>query len=293
MSVLKQKWLVDDAIATLAHDALFGGVGMYWTLRDSAAHWQGEVIAGAGGTKPDVVKAWDMIIEKQDEFESLRAEELFGSPTKKNAANQLYQAMNTHACQLGVALTLATVHRRARLGDAGVVQLASAMASGINEWIQAKTTGDYDRRVALAKRKDGVPKYALNIVTKMDTPRAVQFRYFWLEILSSPQGVQKLSGLVNEANLLQLRDEARRAYVTYVAGEKARALKTSDPLLTEKARKEKGLDDARKEIRQALIRWFDISAADIDEWFASSAAATWPTRSMSNRTTTSTLTQSP
>ncbi len=219
LSQLKRNWLVDDAIATLAHDALFSGVGMYWTLRDSALHWQEEHSA-LKSEKPDVVKAWDMIAAKQVEFEQLRSEQLLGSKVRREAANQVYQAMNTHACQIGAALTLATVFRRARTGNAPVVGLAEAMASGVNEWMLSKTTGDYDRRLVFAKRRDDTPKNPLNMVANMDSPRAVQFRYFWLEILASTQASQALSGLIIEDELKRCRDEARRAYVAYVAGEK-------------------------------------------------------------------------
>ncbi|MFV9634438.1 hypothetical protein [Mycobacterium neumannii] len=275
LTELKQKWLVDDAIATLAHDALFSGVGMYWTLRDSASHWLADPGASAGGTqKPDVVKAWDLIADKQKEFEDLRAEQLLDSRAKRDECNQLYQAINTHACQLGIALTLATVFRRASLEGVEVVDLASAIAAGINSWMKSKTGGTYDRRLVLAKRRNDFPKSPLNMVTNMDTPRAVQFRYFWLEILSSPQAVNELDQFVNAENLHQLRDDARSAYVTYVAGEKSRALKTSNPELSEKKRKERGLADAQKELRQALTRWFDRSAADIDAWFEVSATTT-------------------
>ncbi|WP_369133588.1 hypothetical protein [Modestobacter sp. I12A-02662] len=274
LSQLKQNWLVDDAIATLAHDALFSGVGMYWTLRESALHWQRDEHPGGRTTKPDVVHAWDMIVAKQGDFEQLRAEQLLGSKSRRESANLVFQAMNTHACQLGVALTLATLFRRAKAGDTTVVQLAVGIAAGINAWMSSKTTGDYDRRLALAKRREDFPKHALNMVANMDTPRAVQFRYFWLEILASPQAAASLSGLVYGERLGELRDEARRAYIAYVAGEKARALKTTQASLTETERKERGLQDARKEVRHALIRWFDIAAADIDAWLESDAGTT-------------------
>jgi len=274
LTKLKENWLVDNAIASLARDALFSGVGMYWTLRDSFTHWM-EIHAGAKARsgKPDVLKAWDMIAAKQTEFEQMRAEELLGSKSKRDAANQVYQAMNTHACQLGIALTLATLFRQASNGTPDVVDLAEAMADGVNDWMLSKTSGDYDRRLVLAKRRDDSPKNALNVITNMDMPRAVQFRYFWLEILASPQGLAKLMQVVDETKVKELRDKARAAYVRYVAGEKARALKTSQPELTERERKERALEDARGEVRRALIKWFDLPAAEIDAWYSSAAVS--------------------
>ena len=147
---LKEGWLTDDAIATLATEALFNGVGMFWTLRDSAMYWADEP-AETRGAKPDVVKAWDMIVDKQGDFEKLRAKELLGQATRTDEANQLYQSMNTHACQLGVALTLTTLFREARSSESiNVVELAEGMAHGVNDWMKSKTSGDYDRRLALS-----------------------------------------------------------------------------------------------------------------------------------------------
>ncbi|OMB89904.1 hypothetical protein A5746_21705 [Mycolicibacterium conceptionense] len=273
LSQVRETWLADDAIAILASEALFSGVGMYWTLRDSATHWQDEPPA-TRSPKPDVVKAWDMIAEKQSEFEHLRANQFLGNRKRRDHANQVYQAMNTHACQLGVALTLATVFRKARSGETSVDKLAVKLADGINKWMLSKTTGDYDRRLALAKRRDDFPKHALNVVANMDTPRAVQFRYFWLEILMSPQSLDEIGDIVDGNALRSLRDVARRAYINYVAGEKSRALRTSHPELTETQRKQQGLEDAFKEVRQALIKWFDITASEVDDWIKSDAGAT-------------------
>jgi hypothetical protein len=273
LAKLKEAWLADDAIATLAVEALFSGVGMYWTLRDSATHWQDEP-PETRSPKPDVVKAWETISAKQGEFEKLRAVELLGSEGKQEEAKQVYDAVNTHACQLGIALTLATVFRKACGKNVGVVDLANKLAAGINKWMQSKTTGDYDRRLVLAKRRDDFPKHPLNIVTNMDTPRAIQFRYFWLEIIATPESLAEIGKAVNAESLKTLRDAARRSYVNYVAGEKSRALKTSHPQLTEKERKQQGLDGAKKELRQALMKWFGIKASEIDTWFESTAGAT-------------------
>lgn len=271
LSRLKQDWLVDDAIATLAHDALFSGVGMFWTLRDSANFWEDEkaLLPGSGKSKPDVVKAWEMIEAKQGDFEDLRAAELLGSASKRDVANQLYQSLNTHACQLGLALTLATLHQRARTSSTDVVILAQGIARGVNAWMLSKTSGDYDRRLALSKRRDGWPKNALNVISNMDMPRAIQFRYFWLEILCSPQAAVETAGLIDGARVSELRDEARRFYIAYVAGEKEKALKTSAPSFNEAQRKSHAKDEASKEVRQALLKWFDMTAPEVNAWFDS------------------------
>jgi hypothetical protein len=273
---LKQDWLPDEAIATLANDALFSGVGMYWTLHDSATFYQ-EERAGRPRTpasRPDVVKAWDLIVSKQTDFEELRAQELLGNKSRKEAANQLYQAVNTHACQLGLALTLGTINELAAKDDVGVVELAHAMANAINSWMDSKTSGDYDRRIALAKRRDRFPKNPLNVIANMDAPRAMQFRYFWLEILSSPQAEGHIEAVTTVIELRNLRDRARASYTDYIATEKAKALRTTNPEMTEPDRRERAQEETFKELRIALNRWFEIPVADIDAWRAAGSAST-------------------
>lgn len=100
----------------------------------------------------------------------------------------------------------------------------------------------------------------------MDMPRAIQFRYFWLEILSSKAALAKMVQVLNEVEVVKLRDSARKAYVDYVAGEKERALKTSDPRLTDAERRKRAEQEAIKEVRRALVKWFDLSADQAASW---------------------------
>ena len=268
LSQLKDGWLLDDAISTLANDALFGGVGMYWTLRDSATYWQREKELYGATTKPDVVKAWDLIVTKQSEFETLRADQYIGAKSRVDEVNQLFQAVNTHACQLGLALTLASIVKRATPGGIDdVVSVAEGMKAGVNSWMESRTSGSYDRRLALSKRSAKSPKSPLNLITNMDSPRAVQFRYFWLEILASKEGFAPLKGVVNEESLLNLRDESRQAYLTYIVGEKDKALRTTRPDLKDDKRRQQAVVDSSKEVRSAIAKWFDVPDEQLEAWF--------------------------
>lgn len=283
---LKNKWSQDDAITNLAYDALFSGVGMYWTLRDSASYYRDEYPQRGESsskkmpsTKPDVVKAWDLIASKQTEFEEVRAHELLGPSAKPESANQLYEAVNSHACQLGLALTLGTLHYSAvegfkeglLEGKPNVVEIAHAMVDGINAWMTSSTKGAYDRRLALAKRHNGGPRHSLNAIANMDAPRAIQFRYFWLEILGSEEASPKFNGIIPDKKLRAYRDSARRAFVEYVAGEKEKALKTSQPELNDDQRRKTAYDAAVLELHSALKSWFKISKTVWDEWLTTQA----------------------
>jgi hypothetical protein len=56
-------WTTDDAVTSLAKDALFEGVGMFWTLRDTAEYWELGRAEGRITDKepPEIVKAWRSI----------------------------------------------------------------------------------------------------------------------------------------------------------------------------------------------------------------------------------------
>nr|WP_299575220.1 DNA sulfur modification protein DndB [uncultured Williamsia sp.] len=276
LRVLKQNWIADDAISSLAFDAVFGGVGMFWTLREAATHWQENVAApGRSSTaeKPDVVRAWELIAVRQTEFEELRAKELLGSASRKDDAARVYQAVNTHACQLGLALSFASLFCVAREDGLTPQELAIPLASTVNFWMNSRTHGKYDRRLALSKRASNSPKWPLNLIANMDMPRAVQFRYFWLEIFACPAGEEHLTGLIRRDKLEILRDEARSAYVAYVTQEKQKALRTTRPELNLQNREELARREANREIREALLKWFDLDEEKLEAWFSSLSAS--------------------
>ncbi|EFG78019.1 hypothetical protein HMPREF0591_2088 [Mycobacterium parascrofulaceum ATCC BAA-614] len=271
LAKLFAEWVGGDAVADLAREALFSGVGMYWTLRDSATFWQS--VNTKGTTKPDVVKAWDLLGKKQTEFEGLRAAEFLGSATKVDASNQLYQVINTQACQLGVALTLGTLRQFVK-PKVTVVDLGGAMAEGINTWMLSKTTGQYDRRLALARRLGNKPTHPWNLITNMDTPRAIQFRYFWLEILCSAEARPALDQVIDYDKVTPLRDKARSHYLDYVVKEKLRAMKTTHSSLTDAQRRIEAHTTAAKELRQGLLKWFSVSGDELTHWFNSESGST-------------------
>jgi hypothetical protein len=261
LSGLHDSWMATDDIGVLAKDALFSGVGMYWTLRDSSLSWQSEK---KKQPKPDVVKAWDLIGEKQDNFDAIRARELLGKKGALEDSNSLYQTVNTQACQLGLSLTLATLYSRKLSDGLAVTALADAMIKGINAWMLSRTKGAYDRRLCLAKNYSAHP---WNIIKNMDTPKAIQFRYFWLEIICSPESRDEVSGLIDLDQIQKLLNIARVKYVDYIAKEKESALKGLSLSMKESDRKQQAAASAAKEIRQAITKWFGYSAKDLDTRF--------------------------
>jgi hypothetical protein len=128
---LKDDWLTDDAISSLACDAIFVGVGMYWTLQESDEYWRKEATRlrddrRSVPPKPDIVKAWDSIESKNKDFQAYRANAYMGKATEESVrlTNTAFDMMNTHACQLGVCLTLTALADAAGSKMESVVDLA-------------------------------------------------------------------------------------------------------------------------------------------------------------------------
>lgn len=266
---LKESWLPDEAVATLAHDALFSGVGMYWTLRDSAEHFkqQSKALTGKKPVKPDIVKAWDLIAEKQADFETLRAADLLGSTSKDSIfrSNQAYAAYNTHACQLGLALTLATMLSRCSMpGQVSVTDGAKSIAAGINSYFASQNAGVFDRRVFLAKNYSGSP---LNVISNMDAPRAVEFRYFWLEALNHESAHAALEGRFERAAIALVTAEARSHYLRYLTEQRVAALKAVDPKADDTSIAQTAEAAAKKTLAAAMKNWFGVSELSVDTWF--------------------------
>lgn len=272
LQTLHDQWLTDDAMASLAHDALFVGVGMYWTLRSSHQHWVEEVReAGRNNqpkpAKPDIVKAWKIIEKKSGEFDALRALEYLGSGGEKAVrdANDLFSMVNTHACQLGMVMTFTTLAHHTGTRADELLPLAEALVEGWNAALKSSVNQSRDRR-CIFSREISKP---LNRLGKMDTPFAIFFRYFWLELLCLPEAQEHVDGVVDDAVLAQLTADGREAYLSYLVKETAKSLKVANPQWTKGACNEKALDVEKKELRRALAFWFDVEQEDFEKWLQS------------------------
>lgn len=273
LTYIKEQWAPGDILARLAHDALFGGVGVYWTLRDSSEHFKHESsLPGMSPyrTKPDIVKAWDYLQEKQGSFERQRAKALFHTESADAVRRSIdiYTMMNTHACQLGMMLTMGSLwklHVKGRnLTD--IPAFASALATAWNAFfLQSEWQGRaYDRRRVFAKR--GVT-HPLNAIASMDTPQAVYFRYFWLEILATPVAWNFMTDWIEDREAFEeTLSTARSLYRGLLAKQHEKLLKSSNPSLADVKRKQQAENHADLTLKSALTAWFDVPAEQYDAW---------------------------
>lgn len=166
-----------STVDALAREAVFEGVGMYWTLRDSFEHWRSTTPRAERGVPPDIVQAWDRVRAKGDEFRRLRASHYLGGDDAQavSASDSLYGVVGTQACQVGLALLLATLASQTGTLGPGIPDLARAVVAGLNRGLSSSASAGDDRRLFLAQ---DIPE-PLNRIGDMNTVRSVEFRYLW------------------------------------------------------------------------------------------------------------------
>ncbi len=278
---LREEWIKDDAMSSLAYDALFEGVGMYWTLRDSYEHWKAQKKRAKDEQrqpphKPEIAKAWDILAEKAKLFETYRAEAYLGSTNAKSIANakSFYGLANTHACQLGLFLTIASIaHRRGSKGSK-LAGLTATLTASWNTALLSSVNASRDRKLSLSR--DDVVKKPLNRIRKMDTPIAAYFRYFWLELLMLPEAQEVWVDHIETAIVEELRDEARTHYLRFLTEEHTKALRASHPSKDQATLRKKARAAEEKALKQALVHWFGVSETDFKVWLDSLEAQVTP-----------------
>jgi hypothetical protein len=279
---LRSTWDVVTAAAELAKDALFGGVGVYWTLRDSSLAWQeAQQRARESGMKvddkTDAVMAWQSLSEKEETFEVLRAELFLGSGSKATTekSKALYMVFNTHACQLGLFMTLGTLHElrkelpESRLED--LPQMTRDLVEAWNAFFAIDNGKARDRRYTFAKLdsrgKAALIKNPVNQIVNMDTPQAIYFRYFWLQALLVPEAWEHVaSWFPNRALVEEKAEDARRRYLELCVDQQIRALRTQDPTMSAPKLTERARQASTKTLRKALDEWFNVVPDEFDTW---------------------------
>lgn len=272
---LKEDWLTDDAISSLACDAIFVGVGMYWTLRESDEHWQKEVTRLredriAIPPKPDIVKAWESIESKSQDFQAYRANFYLNKATPESIkeTNSAFEMMNTQACQLGTCLMLSAIADAINSKMEGLIELAEKITGALNAALNHNVTQSRNR-LLIFDRKQSNP---LNRLPRLDPSQSIYFRYFWLELLATNEATEKLSSDLS-AIVKSFRNVARGAYLDFVIAEQVKALRRSNPAWTETRLKEEAQGIETKALRKAMKHWELVDLDEFDQWMQNHSAA--------------------
>jgi len=268
LKILKEAWLTDDAISSLASDAIFVGVGMYWTLRESNEYWQKEVARSKidrrpAPPKPDIVKAWDSIESKNKDFQAHRANAYLGKATSDAVkdANTAFDMMNTHACQLGVCLTLTALADAVDARMESLVDLAVKVTDALNAALSSNITQTRNR-LMIFDRKQSNP---LNRIPRLEPSLSVYFRYFWLELICTAEAITHLDEPLIEI-AKAFRDVSRRAYLDFLVEEQIKALKRSNPVWDKTKLLKEAKDIESKALRKAMKHWALVDVEEFDRW---------------------------
>ncbi|WP_380277441.1 hypothetical protein [Kitasatospora purpeofusca] len=257
----KEDWHIDDTGLTLAHDAMFGGVGVYWTLKDSYTHYEDQKNNGTRPAKSDVIRAWEALKIREETFETYRATEYMGSGrvAALKQSKAAYAVFNTHACQLGMMMTLGSLWelRKAEPGEADLNDLpkfADALAAAWNAYFALEPGKAKDRRLAFNKSEISHP---LNQIGNMDTPQAVYFRYFWLQVLDTPEAWANVEPWFKDRSAFSaMLGTARGLYLGLCTDQQFKALRTSKPGTSDAKLREEAAAAANKTLGRALKEWF-------------------------------------
>lgn len=245
----------------LAREALFEGVGMYWTLRSQALGRRPE-----DDEAPELAQAWSIIQGKRDGFEERRAELYLGhraTPEERSLVESSYEILESQACQTALALTLATIARAAGSPPTFIPQIASALAQALNA---ALASGEDGVDLRLVFSRDVVPR--ANLLASLRPSRAVELRYLWLELLcigdvAAP--VLLAAGLAPD-DLRGLTDKARRRYVNHLADERAAALYRENRAITKEQHRQDALGSLHLSLQEALEHWFGLTRERYQAW---------------------------
>ncbi|WP_405539122.1 hypothetical protein [Streptomyces antimycoticus] len=273
LTALKDSWHRDDSSLALAYDALFSGLGVFWTLRASHDDFVEKKADGFKPSKSDVIIAWESLDKREQDFEQLRAKEYLGSATTNNIkrSKAAFSVFNTQACQIGQMLTLGTLWElRKQQGSVDLKELpafASALVDGWNAYFAQEHGKGRDRKVAFSNSKSDITN-PLNQISNMDTPQAVYFRYFWMQALDTPAAWEHVSPWFPDQHAFSETLHAARAfYFKLLVRQNLSALKTtSRPNTPQTELVQPAEEMSHKALKRALRDWFYLDEEQYSHW---------------------------
>lgn len=275
LNELKDSWATGGSTDTLARDAIFEGVGMYWTIKDAHTHWESEnriLRDSQQRTKPktDIVKTWEALTAKSLEFKKARALKYLGKDGDQAIKDSegAYQIFATNACQLGLILALRSIVHKAQLKHDDLEIFTTQIISAINSALISGGKSPYNRRLVFSRDI----KSPINQISKLDSPLSIYFRYFWLELLATAEARQNISIITVSEVLNDLRDRGRSSYVKLLKDFHAQAIRTQDPTKDSSIIQSQALAQAHKVLSSALITWFGITKEEWESWLIKSAS---------------------
>ncbi|KXV06419.1 hypothetical protein CR51_11890 [Caballeronia megalochromosomata] len=250
-----------EPAASLAKDAMFEGVGLYWTLRESEAHWRAdnERLKYEPNApllpRTDVVNAWDGTQAKKADFAKLRARAFLNSPSRWEESEAAFSIYATAACQIGFVLAARAVATANNIKFEAIRKYVDALMSGVNAAL--------DKRELFISR--GTTK-TLNLLPRLDTPFAVYFRYFWLELFNSKEALAALQAAGFTADIAGLCGRARWQYREFLVKQLAKTKRSADATLSEAQALAQAKIDIDKALARVLKLLFETPQSNYEQW---------------------------
>lgn len=263
---LQNNWNAGTAHGMLANDAMFKGLGIYWTLKEDHKQWlkNNQTARSDGGKvqgKTETVKAWDIIQSKEKEFEEERAKKLFNRPREINAellknAENIYSRLFTQAFLSGAVLTLASLKY-----DLGYD--AKTFKERAEVWIRSWNLA-LELSLQRIKIFDRQQNYAFLDFTTLSPADAVYFRYLLLEFMQVSQS-EEFTPEEKEA-IARLLNQARKLYFEALVKDEEKNLKkkTNKP---KEADKNQVKADAKNKLKIFCQEWFKITQYEFERWY--------------------------
>ena len=272
VKTIESTWTVAAAHGELAKDAMFRGLGIYWTLKTDYEQWlENNQIARERGEqqheKTETGKAWDAVLEKEKEFTQERAKRFFSRKQDVNeelikSSDNTFATLRTQAFISGAGLTLASLKHELRYDS-------TTFNSRVDDWIQCWNLAlkANSKRIYLFDR--GQSDTFLKL-PRLEPTFSVYFRYLLLELMAS----------INNSNLEEREKEsvkkllgkARRLYLGELISQQEKALKRTEPTLTSVARRSKAKKNGESLLRDLCKTWFNLKKDEFNEWLSQTAS---------------------
>jgi hypothetical protein len=261
-------WTTADAASRLAKDAIFEGVGVFWTLKEGERHWRDlnaeRSLRGAlPAPKTDVISSWEILTAKHQEFKKVRAKLFLGSESKERESEAAFEMYKTAACQIGLILAA-----RALWGTTPN-RAYDEIPKFINSFISAINASLKNNRQLILVKDDGVEKKRINLLDKLDASKAVHFRYLWIQLLDTNEALEILEQKGYASGLGSLVDEGRRLYRRELINNVRKALLRIDPSKSKASVERLAAKEVDKKLSVGLKKWFFLDSASYEAWLAS------------------------
>ncbi len=272
---LNSKWIANTSPSGLARDAIFEGVGVFWTIKEARNHFD-EIYthdepAKRAAARNDVIEAWDVLEEKHDSFKKIRAR-LFLEKDNEESVKKVeaaYDVFKTNACQVGFILAVKALwiaQKEANRKFEGIPAFVDLLVAGINSSLTLK------RKLVFVNRQK-LNNFPI-IAFRLEPAKAVYFRYIWMELLCTPEGLAVLRGEPElMASAERLRDIGRKHYRDFIVTMFLQE-KRKERFGTPEQCKQEAEKIADRILRSALRRWFGIKKTSYEKWKVSAYIAT-------------------